>query len=623
METMKLTSSAGAGSAGPVVLAPAQIPLRPAAPADRPVRTARFHGLEWTYRDGVHRVVERVPAAVWAAPRDQGWTLVKHNGARDVWRAEIDGACYYLKYFRRRRWTDALTQWFRDSACRAEWNGGIYALAAGIPAVEPVAFTEQVLVGGRRCAVLVTAALEPAYVLSDFWLALCGDENAARRRADRDHLVDVLAQAIARAHQCGFEHLDMHAANILIQPVAPRRYRAVFVDLQSARLGAPIHDAAVVRNLAQLNQWFRRHSSLPDRVRFLRSYVRWRLEFEHESALARPLELSFEDLFRALTASAERHAERLWARRDRRVRRDGRYFARLRIGGGWRALVAVQSKHPQQESPASGMVLGREWWRGQLADPLRLLRGPSALCKDSHSASVARTTLETPAGPLPVIVKRPLARNLQRRLRLMLPPTRSARGWRVGYALLNRELPAARPLACVERRVAGVVVDSLLVTEVLPGSQDLEAHLRRMAERLSPSDFGRHKRALTAALVRHVRRLHERGFEHRDCKAQNILVAAGAGPRLVWIDMDGIRRRRGVGLREQLRALMRLHVSLLGVPGVSRTDRARFLRRYFARYGADPRAWRAAWRVIAEAAQKKMHAKATRAAWKRRRYGRE
>lgn len=623
MDTIKLSGAVVAGGepSRPRAQAAPHGP-RPDSSSGIRIGTGRFDGTAWTYCDGYARLLERVPARCWERPAEQDWRLVKRNGARDVYRAVIDGRAYYLKYYRRRRWSDGLTRLFRQPACLAEWNGGVYAQRFGIPAVRPVAFTLEGRCEGRRCALLVSEAIEPSYPLSEFWLAVRGDRDARRSREDKRHLIDLLAQTIARAHQSGFEHTDMHAENILIRPVAPRRYQAAFVDLQSARLGVPVTDRAVVRNLAQLNQWFRRHSTIGDRVRFLRAYIRWRHEFEHEFAHARPLGLSFRQLFRALVAAADRHAERLWARRDRRVRRDGRYFARLRIGA-WRGMAAVCSKRANSQSPASAMVLDRAWWEQTLADPLRWLGDASELCKDSHSACVAQTVLHRADGDLAVIIKRPLARNWRRLLRQLLPPSRCRRGWNVAYALLNRDIRAARPLAYLERRRFGLITDSLLITERLAGAAELDAFLKAEHARRAPDDWAALKRELTESLVRHVRLLHERGFEHRDCKAQNIVVVRADPVQLFWIDMDGVRHRRRVRLTRQLRALMRLHVSLLDVPGLTRSDRARFLKAYFARHGGDPGAWRQAWRQIASQTAGKLAAQQARRAWKLAHYGRQ
>lgn len=583
----------------------------------------RVHGLQWTFYERFGRVLEVVPAEVWANPGAQGWERVKHNATRVVWSARIDGALYYLKYYAHHGWLATLKRLLLGPACETEWKSGVYASQAGISAVRPVAYAERVGCDGGMCSLLVTEAVEPGYPLSEYWRTMQADDDTRRRRRDTTELIDLLAEMIARAHQSGFEHRDMHAANILVHPLSPGRYRTVFVDLQRARLGAPVSDRAVVRNLAQLNQWFRRCSSVGDRLRFLRAYLRWRNEYEQAGAHARPLALPFDQFVAALVRAAERHAGRLWAKRDRRARRSNRYFSRVKIGGGWRGLVCLRCKRPVEESRASALVLDRGWWRGQLISPQRWFDPQSGRpCKESHSALVTRAVLPTETEQLPVIVKRPLARNWRRRLRQLFTPSRSMKGWRTGHALLNRDIPAARPLAVLEKRLGPLVFDSVLLTEAAPGAVDLETHLRREFERRSRAEWWRHKRALRALLVRHVRQLAERGFIHRDCKAQNVLVLTQPRLKLLWIDMDGLKRVRRPPLAQELRALARLHVSLLDVPGLTRSDRLRYLQAYLARPGSDSQVWRRAWRQLARSSERKLRDKKLRRQWKLKHYGR-
>lgn len=580
-------------------------------------------GLRWWHVSTAAPLLERL-GRVWARPAEQGWQRVKQNARREVWRAVLDGLPYYLKYYYRESGVQRLRHLVRPRPVEAEWAGGLYARQFGIAAARPLAYTLDVQRGGRRCALLISEAVEPAEPLNAFWPRLALDGDVVRRRRDVAQLCDRLGELIARAHQAGFEHLDMHAGNILVQTLGPRQYRAVFIDLQSARRGVPLSDRAVVRNLAQLNQWFRRHSSVKDRLRFLRAYLRWRLEYEQSFDHARPLNLDFARLVRALQRAAGRHAGRLGARRDHRVTRSGRYFSRLKLPGGWRGAAVATCKHASEESRASHLVFTPEWWCAQLATPLRWFDEPSDEdCKRSHSGIVRRAVLRYGAENLPVILKRPLARSTWRRFVQLWPPSRSVRAWRTGHALLHRDVPTARPLAVLEQRRAGLVRDSLLVTEAIPGGLDLEAYLRWAGATLPPAEWAALKRELTRRLATLVRQLGERGFEHRDCKATNVLVVPHAGLKLLWIDLDGIRLRRWWRPYDPLRAVVRLHVSLEGVPGLTRTDRARFLKAYFAGYGTRADAWRAAWPRLAAAAGRKARAKAARRAWKLRHYGRE
>lgn len=623
MESLKLAALAPTAGAAERGAQRAREPVVRVAEATGVIATATFDRLQWTYRNGFNAALAELTAEQWTYPERQGWQQVKKNSAREVWRARIQNRTYYLKYYTRGGWATRLKALLRGSAAQAEWNSGIYALQTGIHAARPAGYCVRLRGARRDWSLLVTEAIEPAHPLNQFWQNLAADDDPERRAADTQQLIEQLAELIAHAHQAGFEHIDMHAANILVQALGPRKYRALLVDLHSARLGAPLRDGAVVRNLAQLNQWFRKHSSVKDRIRWLRAYVRWRNEYEHSFPHARPLGLSFRELVRALVGAAGRQADAIAAQRDRRIARDGRYFARLKLGG-WRALAFVRCKHPLEESRASALVLTRDWWRSQLRDPAAWFAQRSAdSCKDSHSAQVRRAVLEHPDGNLPVIIKRPLARNWLRHLRQLLPWSRSARGWRVGQALLHRDIPAARPLALLERRIGPFVADSMLVTEAVPGATDLVQYLERERARCSPHEWFRLKRRLARMLAVELRRLEERGVVHRDCKAENILVRPLPELRLFWIDMDGMRVRRGAtGRAAMQRALVRLHVSLLNVTGLTRTDRVRLLREYFARFGVSDDAWRTLWRTSEVLVAQKLAQRERRQRWKLEHYQR-
>jgi hypothetical protein len=287
-------------------------------------------------------------------------------------------------------------------------------------------------------------------------------------------------------------------------------------------------------------------------------------------------------------------------------------------------MGVVCVKHPQSESRASRLTFDPAWWQAQLANLSRWFTpGGGQPCKESHSGLVTRVALAHPEGALQVIAKRPQARNGWRRIIQWLPPSRSRRGWRIGHALLHRDIPTARPLAILERRFGPCAPDSVLLTEALPGALDLETYLHEKHLALPRDEWLRLKREFSTQLVRHVRRLFDCGFAHRDCKASNILVVQHPERKLLWIDMDGIRRRRFGRPADPLRALTWLHVSLLRVPGLTRTDRLRFLQAYAARFGAPHDAWRRLWRAIDARSTVKRQAKEARRQWKLKHYGRE
>ncbi|MGE3180512.1 MAG: lipopolysaccharide kinase InaA family protein [Phycisphaerae bacterium] len=584
-----------------------------------------WSGHSWQCLPSAAIALKQLPCAAWQDPKAAGWICVKRNARRDVWQATIGGQKYFVKYF----FADGRLREIRNRFFRApwdsEWESGVYAAKHGIPAVSPVAMTTNLIRSGGTCAVLVTHAVEPSQPLNVFWSALQADPDLRRRREDANQILERLAQLIARAHQAGFEHTDMHAANILVQPVAARRYRCVFVDLQSAKLGSPISDNAVVRNLAQLNQWFRKNSPISDRIRFLRAYFRARNDLETAFPNARVLHFSFDQLIRELAWRADQHAQRLWNKRDRRILKNGRYFSAVK-SEGWRGAAFLQTKQQMPESVASTLTLTRDWWETTALPFVERAFAEGAIesRKNSHSARVGKLDLPLPDGSaMQVIVKKPIPRNLRRALALAMPPSRSRRAWRTGNGLLHRDIPTARPLAFVEKRKGPFIHQELLIVEAHADATDLESFLRTEYARTSAAEWVQWKRAVSRLLEKLMRANEDRRVFHRDCKASNLLLVQAPTPKLLWIDLDGIRlRNRPLTDEEIIRPLVRLHVSLMGIPGVTRSDGVRFLKSYFSRYDLGPDEWRSILRKMIPMIEQKQIAAERRREWKQKKYNR-
>jgi len=551
-----------------------------------------------------------------------GAELVKHNSQRDVWLVDVAGYAYFAKIYRPNGVVAKLKLLVRGPVALREWAVGQYAAAHSIKTVVPAAMAWAGSQGRGGPSLLVTEAVPEAEPLNEYWLRIRDD----RRKSQ--FLTDALARLIARAHQCGFQHQDMHPGNILIRPDG-NTCEAFFVDLHSVRIGRPVPLRSVIANLAQLNQWFRRHATRTQRRRFLRRYMRYRDEFGAASPLARNIRVETAPLTRELAEAAERHARQLWAKRDRRTRRTGKYFARIRRPGGWRGHVLLKSKHPAPTAEAAKLIFTKQQWKTWLADPLSWIDPQQhTIVKNSHTATICKAMLPTEPQPVAVIVKRPLARNFAKRLVQMFGPSRNMRAWRLANMMLNRDLPAAQPLAVIERYALRLIrLDSISLTDFVSDAVDLEGFLTRVIPSLPPSRQREVKDRLIDAIVQLIKQFHMRGFIHRDLKAPNLLVRWSppydGAPELTFIDMDGIRYMLGADDRLRTRALVRLCVSLLESPAVTASDRLRFLQRYLTGPGQTPRHWKTNWRTIHEEVCAKLKTKQIRREWKLAHYGRE
>ena len=94
----------------------------------------------------------------------------------------------------------------------------------------------------------------------------------------------------------------------------------------------------------------------------------------------------------------------------------------------------------------------------------------------------------------------------------------------------------------MEKRSAGYIVDSILISEKIPGDTLAHVDLRAMDTRQRDALFRR---------AGHILRAIEKfGFSHFDAKASNWIVRLDdrLGPMPVMIDVDGIRKRNWVAL---------------------------------------------------------------------------
>lgn len=548
-----------------------------------------------------------------ALEKDPRARLVKSNNNRQVWRVEASSGLVYVKLAAPgSRWAKLGRRLFGTDAAR-EKRIAEYAAANGINAVVPVALAETRAVGKASSSILVTAGLDHAIPLSDFWRAL--DADAPDTRQVKNRVIDEVARLIAHAHQHGFEHKDLHAGNILIERCDDGAYRAVFVDLLNVRIDRPIHEDTVVGNLAKFNQWFRLRGTLTDRIRFFDRYLHWR-EATSDATHAQSLARDRRALLHAVGEVALAHAETLGVKRDRRIRRTGRYFSRIRLPAGWRGHVFLQSKRPVPGSPASSLIFTQQQWERWLAQPLKWVQTTDRrkILKDSASVIVCRENLPiNEKTSLPIVCKRSMPGGLKR-LTSAFRTSRSMLTWERANALLHRQIPTARPLAVVEKRRCGFLLDSLLVTEYLENAHDLDTlvtiHLRDL---LVPRQRAL-KDHIIGQIVSILCRLAEGGRIHRDMKAPNVMVQwdpdSTDPPRVLLVDLDGVLKPWRTRPDGGVRAIMRLNVSLDHCRLVTRSDRLRFLKRYLERTGQPTADWKTLWHRIAQWSQTKRTLKA-------------
>jgi tRNA A-37 threonylcarbamoyl transferase component Bud32 len=502
----------------------------------------------------------------------------------------------YLKHFHSRWPIHRLRRRLGISDAMKEMRFGQYLAGCGVPVPEVLAAYCH-----DGCEWVLTRGIEPSTPL-DAWHS----ERLARGDGAAIHRATVaLAKLIGRMHRHGLLHGDLHCGNLLVWGESGEDL--VLMDLHRVWRRQRPTRRALAANLAQLMSDRLVWTTRTQRLRFLKHYLE---ESGGQGSLRGWLAL--------IEPLAWRHARRIARHNESRFFTTNRYFARLRVAG-YRAHVVLASKRRVPGSQACGLALSANDWRAALADPEALLTAPGAeVVKDSASSLVVRRKIAVGPHSLDVYIKRPRRKKAIRWGLDLFRLSRPLKAFFLGHALLDRHIYTAVPLAAMERRRCGFLLDSILITEAVGGG----VKLNRFVSRHMPPDEPATARPLLDApaqrvlwlLGRLLRRLGQEGFSHRDLKANNILVqwdgqngqSGSRSPELVMVDLDGVQRHRSVSARKQFRGLMRLNVSLLDCPVVNHAGRLRMLLGYLRRPGAGRINFKPYWRMLQQWSGKKI-----------------
>jgi hypothetical protein len=181
-------------------------------------------------------------------------------------------------------------------------------------------------------------------------------------------------------------------------------------------------------------------------------------------------------------------------------------------------------------------------------------------------------------GMNPVFVKRTEARSRGRAFVEALLGSRARRAL-AGAALLDKVgFAHAAPLAVMEDRTAlGAVRTSYLLSEALINARTFSVYA--LGRRGELRHDMRRRIAISDAVSREVRRLHDAGLFTRDLQETNLMLEQlSDGLKIYFVDLEDFRRTRRVSKRRRMINLIHLDRSIGRFVG--RADRLRFLYGY-------------------------------------------
>jgi len=193
--------------------------------------------------------------------------VIKQAPHCTVYRVILPGLDFHLKHYHPADARSRARSLLRASKARSEAERTRAAGTRGVPTLEPLAVGES-----SQGSYLLTRTVRDALTLTAFLEEELPRFGARRRARIRQRLATALGRFLARMHDAGVVHDDLHPGNLLLRLGADDEAELYLIDLYAVRLGPPLDWHRSRDNLVILNRWFVLRSARSDRLRCWTAY---------------------------------------------------------------------------------------------------------------------------------------------------------------------------------------------------------------------------------------------------------------------------------------------------------------------------------------------------------------
>lgn len=526
--------------------------------------------------------------------------IVKQGPHRTVYRLSLPNLKGYLKHNHASGKRAKVRQWVKSSKAKLEYQRLCEVAQRQVATLTPLAYGES-----EKDSFLLTKELS-AEPLSEFLERVLPTLSLEQRIVHRHHVAKSLGQFLAKMHDAGIVHRDLHPGNLLMDRES---HQLTLIDLDQVQLSDNLSWKARLGNLVILNRWFSLRSSRTDRLRCWKSYAQTCGLSSYETR-----QLAFE-----VEEQTTQSNLAFWAGLDSRCLKNNRRFYKV---------------HHKDIVGHAVTDLNNAVLEELLSDPDAPFAQPNArILKDSRTSTVVEMDIPLHGSTQRVIYKRFNIKKWSSALASLCRPTPALRSWINGHGLRQRWLPTPRPLLVLHRKRHGLLHEGYLMTAKITPSMELQDFVQRL-QSFSIKEQRRILRYTIQQLGISIRTMHQREVSQRDLKACNLLVipdaliqgAIGekqktiqvtdaASPIDYWpltnasiwlIDLVGVHCALKVTKERKIQNLIRLHASFHDSGFLTRTEKLRFLRSYL-QWGLRGReSWKAIWRAIEKGTREKV-----------------